>query len=81
MATTPGHEGLRIDWVEAHAQAVALQSGDILVVMVPHRLSLRAWESISRDMAAHFPGHKIVCLEEGMTLGVLRPGQPEEPAA
>lgn len=66
----------RIEFV-GEMQALALQPGDVLVMTAPGVIEDELARRIRHAFQAEFPGHKIVVLGDGMTLGVLRP----EPAS
>lgn len=50
---------------------VRLEPGDILVLTYPGRLSLAGHDAIRTTFNSIFPGHRIIVLEDGMSLGVV----------
>ncbi len=56
--------------------SVSLRPGDVVVIMSPNRLSEQGYQRLSESVKRHFPGHEMVILEEGMTLGVVRKEKP-----
>lgn len=69
-------EGLQIRWVDVAVQAVTIQPGDILIVHYPALMSHSMVERLIQHIRTSCPqlaSHQILVLQEGMSLGVLRP--------
>ena len=60
-----------IEWL-GKLTSVSIKPGDVLVVMCPKRLSVRGYDRITETTKQHFPDNKVVILEDGITLGVVR---------
>lgn len=48
-----------------------LQKGDTLCLFSKHPMSQRQHEHIIEELVAHFPGHKILVIDESMSLSVI----------
>lgn len=49
-----------------------LQPGDKLVLAADHEVTDAEFEAISKQFAQHVPGHKVLLLERGLSLDILR---------
>lgn len=67
-ATTPANilESLRINVIDWH-------DGDTLVLTARRYLADAEYQEIAARLEQQFPGCKAMLLEDGMTVGVLRP--------
>jgi len=71
-AAEPGDEPvLHVRVLEGDLQRLRLRRGDKIVVMVRHRISDNEAEMISRQTERKFPGHEIIVLPAGYSLGVI----------
>lgn len=52
-------------------QRLSLKPGDRLVLTVKGQLSRAATERLSACLKERIPGHEVIVLEEGMTLGAV----------
>ncbi len=64
-----------IEWL-GRMTSVSLEPDDVLVLMSPLHLSDMAFERLTANMKEHFPDHKTIILEEGLTPGVIRKESP-----
>jgi len=53
-------------------QILSLQPGDIVVLNYPDYLSESAISNITNSIKAHIPDNKIIILEGGLTIGIIR---------
>lgn len=58
-----------------------LEPGDIVVIQDPEEQRGGRREFLRREWAARFPGHEVIYLDGGKTLGVLRRAAPLSVAA
>lgn len=64
----------RVHAFESLRIAVAnLEPGDIVVISSPIRLPDQEWDDIRAQFAQNFPGIKGMCVEAGLTVGVIHP--------
>ncbi len=61
---------IALDW--AQVSVLALHPGDVLVFTTPRTLSDAQRSVIQMQVAREFPGHKVVLLEDGCSLQVVR---------
>lgn len=64
-------EGLAEIGVE-EVRVVRLQPGDVIVLATSKRLSMADADDLRDRARAFFDGHRVVVLEDGVTLEVLR---------
>lgn len=64
--------GGAIDLELKEVDILRLQPGDMLVIRAPMRLSDYAKKRIGEAIRKEFPEHKVLVLEEGLSLEVLR---------
>jgi hypothetical protein len=60
----------------ADLSRVALEPGDILLIRSPKRLTLQSVDSLKKAIREGLPGHRVLVLEEGLDLAVIRPVGP-----
>lgn len=53
---------------------LSLRPDDVLVLSVKHRLNLQQREALRAAVGQAVPGHRVLVLEDGMGLEVLRQG-------
>lgn len=73
LAAQRAAAGLRV--LEGSLGKLKVEPGDVLVVMVPRPLSSTAVENVKAGMALAFPGHQVLVLDEGMTVGAVTPAR------
>ncbi len=48
-----------------------LKPGDKIILRTQNELSDLAYEHLQNSMKAHFPGHDVIILEEGLDIGFI----------
>jgi hypothetical protein len=66
------NESPEIETLSARLAVLDLRPDDLLVLMCPDYLSHEGRNQIRDSVTANVPGHKVMVLEGGMTLGVVR---------
>jgi hypothetical protein len=67
---------VRPEWVKS-LSIVNLKPGDTLVIMCSHKIGAEGAQRLTEAFTHQFPGQRVILLDEGMELGVLR-GLPEK---
>lgn len=49
-----------------------IRPGDTIVLTVPHEITMAQVDRIKANAEAQFPGHRVVVLTSGITLGLMR---------
>lgn len=62
----------RVDALMTSLAVLDLRPGDQLVLMTAHRLSEDTRRNLIATFNRFFPDRKVIVLEEGMSLGVVR---------
>ena len=60
---------------------LTLQPGDIILLRSPHRVSQFMCETLTARCKKEFPGHKVLVLEDGLELSILRPADTQAETA
>lgn len=71
--------GLRV--LEGSLTKLALNPGDVVVVMSPRALTEGTIQRLEVQLKAVFPGHQVLVLDEGLTLGAATPIPTTPPKA
>lgn len=66
-------ETAAIQWLGAEVQKLSLAPGDVLVVMVPGKLSNSQRSIICSYLSQQFPDHKALVLDDDIRIGTLSP--------
>ncbi len=62
----------------ADLTVLSLQPGDVILLRVPMRITVEDAEHITKLLHDKLPGHKVMFLEGGFELSVLRPDAPDQ---
>ncbi|TXH48125.1 MAG: hypothetical protein E6Q97_25315 [Desulfurellales bacterium] len=59
-------------------QRLVLQPGDIIVLTIDADLTDKALGVIEEHMSTIFPGHKVLCLTQGVKIGIINPSNEDD---
>ena len=77
MAVRPAAvQGGEVRWL-GDVQRIELLPGDRLVVSVPGHMGQAQFENLKRRLEDLIPGHQVILLLDGITLGVLAEGRTD----
>lgn len=54
-------------------RALRLEPGDVVVLQVPHSITREQAEELAERLSGAFDGHRVVVIDGGARLGLLRP--------
>lgn len=57
-----------------HLQVLRLELGDVLVLTFPGELTFEMAAKIRERIVGEFPGHKVLIIDSGASMGVIRSG-------
>jgi hypothetical protein len=58
-----------------HLRVLRLEPGDVLVLTCPDPLTFERAETLRARVKQEFPGHKVIVIDSGGSLGVVRSDQ------
>ncbi len=65
--------------MNGHLAKLTLEPGDILVVTSPDVIDEDGRQRLVACVNRHLPGHKVIIMDGGLTLGAVKPTKEQTP--